>query len=221
MDQFHLRILYPYLWQLPNAIWTSITLSGLAIAFGLLIGIAGALAKRRERGFWRWLAAAYVEVLRNTPLLILLYLVFFGLPRLGFGRIGGYGSALIAMSLNCGAYMIEVLRAGLLAIPTGQHDAASALGLSRGLAFRFVTFPQMMRAIYAPLGNIFVQVLLGSSLASVVSVDEISDWMQNTGSETFRYFESFAVAGFVYIVLCQCIGLAKIIVGAMAFPDLR
>jgi polar amino acid transport system permease protein len=221
MDQFHLRVLYPYLWELPQAIWTSISLSGLAIAVGLLIGIVGALAKHRQRGFRRWLATAYVEVLRNTPLLILLYLIFFGMPRLGLGRIGGYGSALIAMSLNCGAYMIEILRAGLLSIPTGQYDAANALGLKRALTFRLVTFPQMIRAIYASLGNLFVQVLLGSSLASVVSVNEISDWMQNTGSETFRYFESFAIAGVVYISLCQCVGLGRILLGILLFPNLK
>jgi polar amino acid transport system permease protein len=221
MDQFHLRVLYPYLWQLPKAIGTTLSLSALAISFGLMIGIIGALARQGQREPWRWLSAAYVELIRNTPLLILLYLVFFGMPSLGLARIGGYGSAVIALSINCGGYMIEIFRAGLLAIPNGQHDAAKALGLRRSLAFRLVVLPQMMRAIYAPLGNIFVQVLLGSSLASVVSVNEVSDWMQNTGSDTFRYFESFAVAGIVYVVLCQSIGLVRLIVGSIAFPERR
>lgn len=221
MGQFHLRVLYPFLWLLPGAIWTSLSLSGLSIIFGLAIGIVGSIARNRDHGAARWLASAYVEIIRNIPLLILLYLVFFGLPRLGLVRIGGFGSALIAMSLNCGAYMIEILRSGLLAVPGGQHDAARALGLSRALAFRFIILPQMLRAIYPPLGNTFIQVLLGSSLASVVSVNEISDWMQNTGSETFRYFETFAVAGVVYIVLCQCINLSRLAVGALIFPAHR
>ena len=91
--------------------------------------------------------------------------------------------------------MIEVFRGGLEAILRGQYEAATALGLTGLQRFRRVIFPQLLRVTYPALGNVFIQVLLGSSLASVVAVSEIADWMQSAGSQTFRFFETFAVAG--------------------------
>ena len=217
MLQFHFRTVLPHLVDLPRAIATSLTLTGLAIAIGFPGGLVVLWLRRSRTPALRWIAVAYVEVLRNTPLLAILYLTYFGLPRLGL-RTGGTGSALVALSLNCSAYAAEVFRAGLLAVPPGQTDAAAALGLKGRQAFRLVLFPQVLATVYGPLGNIVIQVLLGSSLASAVAVGELADWMQNVGSETFRYFETFAIAGLCYVVLCQAVNLARLGLGRLILP---
>jgi polar amino acid transport system permease protein len=216
LQQLHFGALQSYWSALPAAVWATISLSALAVCIGLPIGLAGAVVRRDGARGLRWAFAAYVEFMRNTPLIVLLFLVYFGLPQTGL-RLNGYASALIALTLNCSAYMIEVFRGGLEAIPLGQYEAAAALGLIGWRRFRLVVFPQLLRIAYPALGNTFIQVLLGSSLASAVAVSEIADWMENAGSQTFRFFETFAVAGGVYIVLCQCINLARVIVGRLLF----
>jgi polar amino acid transport system permease protein len=210
------RTVFPYLGQLPRAISLTLWLSLLTIGLSFGIGIVGALARRSPSRAIRIFAGAYVEFMRNTPLLVLLYLVYFGVPQLGV-RVSGFTSALIALTLNSGAYMTEILRSGLLAIPRGQYDAAHSQGMGGFQTFRHIVFPQLLRVIYAPLGNQFIGVVLGSSLASVVAVDDVTSWMQTTGSETFRYLETFVVAGLIYVVLCQVINIGRLLVGRLLF----
>ena len=216
MNHLHFGQVYPYLGLLPAAVWVSVSLSVLAIALGLPVGLAGALVRRHGGRAARTICAACVEFIRNTPVIVLLYLVFFGLAEAGL-RVSGYGSALIALTLNGSAYMVEIFRGGLAAIPHGQYEAAASLGLPRRRIFRLVVWPQLLRVVYAPLGNVFIQILLGSSLASVVSAPEITDWMENAGSQSFRFFETFAIAGLVYIVLCQLVNLGRIMAGRLLF----
>ncbi|MGE0240558.1 MAG: amino acid ABC transporter permease, partial [Parvibaculaceae bacterium] len=132
------------------------------------------------------------------------YLVFFGLPQLGL-RFDGTWSVLIALGANATAYMIEVFRSGLLSIPSGQYHAAEAQGMRYHQVQLFVILPQVIRNVYESYGNICVGILLGSSLASVVSVNDLSHWMFQTGSDTFRYMETFLVCAGIYVVLAQLI----------------
>ena len=111
------------------------SLSLLAVLIGLPIGLGGALLRRDGSPLFRRITGAYVEFMRNTPLIVLLYLVFFGLPHTGL-RVGGYTSALVALTLNCSAYMIEIFRGGLAAIPRGQYEAAISQGFRGPLMFR-------------------------------------------------------------------------------------
>jgi polar amino acid transport system permease protein len=216
LQHLHFGALQPYWSALPGAVWATVSLSILAVCLGLPIGLVGAIVRRDGPRGLNWVFAAYVEFMRNTPLIVILFLVYFGLPQAGL-RLDGYESALIGLTLNCSAYMIEVFRGGLEAIPRGQYEAATTLGLTGWRRFRLVIFPQLLRVVYPALGNTFIQLLLGSSLASVVAVSEIADWMQNAGSQTFRFFETFAVAGGVYVVLCQCINVARLVVGKYLF----
>jgi polar amino acid transport system permease protein len=213
---FNLRTVVPYLGGLPEAAMVTVEVSVLTIVLSLGIGIGGVLLRRSRHPPLRVLGAAYVELMRNTPLLVLLYLVYFGLPQLGF-RVSGFQSALIALTINSGAYMTEIFRGGLAAISRGQYEAALSQGMTPAQTFRHVIFPQVFRIVYAPLGNQFIQVVLGSSLASVVAVNDVASWMQTAGSATFRYFETFLVAGIVYVGLCQAINLARIATGRILF----
>jgi His/Glu/Gln/Arg/opine family amino acid ABC transporter permease subunit len=218
--QFSLRAILPYFDQLPDALVNTILLSALTIFISSLVGLAGALMRTNPNRWIRVLGTAYVEVMRNVPLVVLLYLVYFGLPEIGW-RLDGFSSALLALTLNSGAYMTEIFRGGLLAIPRGQYEAARSQAMSGLQVFRYVIFPQVFRIIYAPLGNQLIAVVLGSSLASVVAVPELTSWMGTTGSASFRYFETFVVAGFLYVILCQIINLARIVTGHLLFRSSR
>jgi polar amino acid transport system permease protein len=214
--RFSLQAILPYVDQLPDALATTLLLSVLTILLSSIMGLVGAVVRTSPNSWVRPLGTAYVEAMRNVPLVVLLYLVYFGLPEIGW-RLDGFSSALLALTLNSGAYMTEIFRGGLLAIPRGQYEAGWSQGM-RGLqVFRYVIFPQVFRIIYAPLGNQFIAVVLGSSLASVVAVPELTSWMGTTGSASFRYFETFVVAGLLYVVLCQLINVARIITGRLLF----
>ena len=113
--------------------------------------------------------------------------------------------------------MAEIIRAGLVAVPTGQFEAAAAQGFSTLQSFRHIVFPQVFRTIYAPLGNQVIAVILASSLASVIAVDEVASWMETVGSTSFRFFETFVVAAVVYLVLCQAVNLARLAIGHFLF----
>ncbi len=213
---FTLRTIYPYLGELQQAAWVTLSLSVLAIVISIVIGSGVAVMRRSTRRVLRFLGAAYVEVMRNTPLLVILYIVYFGLPAFGL-RLSSFNAALIGLSLNAAGYMAEIIRAGLVAVPGGQFEAAAAQGFSTLQSFRHVVFPQVFRTIYAPLGNQVIAVILASSLASAVAVDEVASWMETVGSTSFRFFETFMVAAVMYLVLCQIVNLARLGIGRMLF----
>jgi polar amino acid transport system permease protein len=151
---------------------------------------------------------------------VVLYFVYFMIPTIGL-RLSSFQSALMAMSLHAGAYMTEILRAGLIAVPYGQYEAGHAQGMSRWQILRYVVMPQVFRTIYAPLGNQLIAIILASSLTSAIAVNEIASWMQTAGAASFRYFETFLVAAAVYLVLSQVVNLARIRIGRKLFPAAR
>jgi polar amino acid transport system permease protein len=213
---FTLRTIYPYLGTLWSAAWLTLSLSLLAIVISLVIGAGIAVMRRSKSKLLRFFGAAYVEVMRNTPLLVILYIVYFAGPNIGI-RLSSFTAALIGLSLNSAGYMAEILRAGLIAISHGQIEAAQAQGFTALQAFRHIILPQVLRTVYAPLGNQVIAVILASSLASAVAVDEVASWMETVGSTSFRFFETFVVAALVYLVLCQAVNLARIGIGRALF----
>ena len=178
---------------------------------------AGIVILRRSTSrLLRVLDASYVEVMRNTPLLVILYVIYFAGPTIGV-RLSSFNAALIGLSVNSAGYMAEILRAGLIALAPGQVEAAQAQGLTAVQTFRYVVFPQVFRTIYAPLGNQVIAVILASSLASVIALNEVASWMETVGSTSFRFFETFTVAAGVYLVLCQTVNLGRIAIGRLLF----
>ena len=212
MYEFNLAGLLPYLEPLPSAIVTTLWMSVLASLISIGIGLVGALCRIHRNIVLRFIGAAYVEVLRNIPLLVVIYLIFFGLAQVGL-RVDGFNSALIALTLNAGAYMTEIFRGGLVAIPHGQYEAARSQGMTARQLFLYVVFPQVFRIIYAPLGNLLIGIVISSSLASVIGVEDVTTWMRRAGDETFRYMESFLAVGVVYVVLAQAINGGRIVTG--------
>ena len=149
---FTLRTIYPFLDDLQRAAGVTLLLSVLAIVISIALGSVIAVMRRSPSRLLRIAGAVYVEIMRNTPLLVILYIVYFGLPSFGL-RLSSFNAALIGLSLNAAGYMAEIVRAGLVAVPGGQFEAAAAQGFTTLQSFRHIVFPQVFRTIYAPLGN--------------------------------------------------------------------
>lgn len=211
MYEFDIAAIARYFTLIPEALWVTFYLTFTTIAVSTVFGILGALGRTSDSLVLRTTLTAYTEFLRNVPLIVIIYLVFFGLPQFGL-RFNGTWSVLIALCANATAYMIEVFRGGIMSIPRGQYLAAQAQGMHYHQTQLLVILPQVVRNVYESYGNICVGILLGSSLASVVSVNDLSHWMFQTGSDSFRYMETFLVCAGIYVVLAQLItGLREIL----------
>lgn len=174
--------------------------AGISVAAGLIIGIAGAAARVSPIVALRNATSAYVEAIRNTPMLVQLYFVFYGLPRLGI-RLDSNATALVALSLYCGAYMIEILRANIEGVGRGQVEAARALGLSEAAVFTSVVLPQAMRSSLPALGGQVIVMIKISSLASVIGAVELTYRVVDIVAENYRSFELYAMAGLAYLAM--------------------
>jgi polar amino acid transport system permease protein len=179
---------------------TTLWLTAAALAAGLTIGVVLALMRLSRRRWLRAPAWLYLWVFRGTPLLVQLIVIYTGLPQLGL-RFGVVASALLGLSLNEAAYLAEIIRAGIASVPQGQRDAARALGLRPALAFRLVIAPQAMRLILPPLGNSVNGLLKTTSLASVISMEELLRRTQMLVQERFMVLELFAVAALYYLAM--------------------
>jgi polar amino acid transport system permease protein len=179
---------------------TTLWLTAAALAAGLAVGVVLALMRLSRRRWLRAPAWFYLWVFRGTPLLVQLIVIYTGLPQLGL-RLGVVASALLGLSLNEAAYLAEIIRAGIASVPQGQRDAARALGLRPALAFRFVIAPQAMRLILPPLGNSVNGLLKTTSLASVISMEELLRRTQMLVQERFMVLELFAVAALYYLAM--------------------
>jgi His/Glu/Gln/Arg/opine family amino acid ABC transporter permease subunit len=218
MYNFNLQEIYPFLGKLPSAILLTVELTAIAIFLSTILGVGLALMRRSESRTLRVIGVLYVEIIRNMPIIVLVYLIYFGLPELGW-RPNGFICAIIAMTLNSGAFMTETFRAGIIAIPSGQYEASRSQGMTWWQMFRLVIFPQILRVSYAPLGNQLIGVIMASSIASVITVEEVTAWMVDTGAVTYRYFETFTIAAIVYLILCQTTNLGRVAVGRYLFRN--
>lgn len=175
-----------------------LTVAGLA--GGLVLGLAIALLRASKQKAISRLAQGYIWFFRGTPLLIQMVMIYSGLPQLGI-KFGVLTSVILTLVLNEAAYMAEIIRGGFLAIPPGQHDAAKALGLSRTLALRKVLLPQATRIILPALGNSVNGLLKATSIASVISMEELMRRSEMIMQVKFDVLEVFAAAAIYYLVL--------------------
>jgi polar amino acid transport system permease protein len=167
---------------------------------GTVLSILGAAARRSRHRWLRELIAAYVEFVRNTPFLVQLFFIFFGLPTLGV-RLDPIVSAILAMTLNMAAYTTEIVGAGLDAVPRGQREAAMALGLRPPQVFVKIVLPQAMKVIYPALTSQIVIMMLESAVVSQIAVRELTYEADMVQARTFRAFETYLVVTLVYLGL--------------------
>jgi polar amino acid transport system permease protein len=182
--------------------WLTIRLSALAMVLGLAVGVAGAYAKTSRILPLRWLVSVYVEVIRNTPFLVQLFIIYFSLPGLGI-RLESNQAALLAMVINLGAYAVEIVRAGIEAIPRGQSEAARALALTRFQVFRYVVLVPAISTVYPALASQFIILMLASSLVSAISAIELTAVTNSLQSTTFRSFEFYFAATGIYLAMAM------------------
>jgi polar amino acid transport system permease protein len=181
------------------AIFT-VVLSAVTVLFGLIVGVAGAAMRLSRSRLLSGIAVAYVEIIRNTPFLVQIYIVYFGLPQLGI-RISAVVAAVLSLTLYAGAYITEIVRAGILTVPKGQVEAARTLGLSPYRTFRHVVMVPALSAIFPALTSQFVLIMLASSVVSVISVPELTGVANDIQGQTFRSLEAFLVVAAIYLVV--------------------
>jgi polar amino acid transport system permease protein len=167
---------------------------------GIVLSILGAAARRSRHAILRQAIAAYVELIRNTPFLVQLFFIFFGLPSLGI-RLNPVLAAILAMTLNMTAYTTEIVGSGLDAVPKGQSEAALALGLHRRLVFIKVVLPQALKVIFPALASQIVIMMLESAAVSQIAVRELTYEADVLQARTFRAFETYLVITMIYLGL--------------------
>ena len=205
--------------NLDELLWgtlNTLRLSAIAMVLSLAFAIVGALLRTSGPKAVQALVASYVEIIRNTPFLVQVFMIFFGLPTLGL-RLDANGAALVAMVLNGSAYTIEIVRAGIESISVGQMDAAKAIGLKSLQSFRLVVLPQALKVMLAPLGSQFILLMLNSSIVSVVSADELMAAAQDLQSRTFRPFETYIIVFVIYFALSMLFQAAFALIDRWAF----
>ena len=184
---------------LTGVLWT-IALSLLAAVVGVGVGIACAWARTHGAGWLKWLVGTYVELIRNTPFIVQLFFIFFGLPAAGI-KLSPELASMIAMVINLGAYATEIIRAGVDATPRGQIEAGLSLALTPAQVFTRVVLPPALRTVWPALVSQIIIVMLGSAVCGQISVQELSYAANLIQSRNFRAFEAFIVATLIYLLL--------------------
>ena len=183
-----------------EGIAVTLGLTAVASVFGIALGIGGAAVLRADRPWSNRLIGGYVELIRNTPFIVQMFFIFFGLPSLGL-RFDALQAAAIAMTINLGAYAIEIMRAGLESVPAGQAEAGRSMGMRSVHIFVLIVLPQALATVYPALVSQITITMLESAVVSqiaVVDLTHVADFIQ---SRNFRSFETYLVVTVIYLVL--------------------
>ena len=197
---FRFNALLPYTSEIVRGVLLTLQLSAVTMIVGLIIGLLVAVASTSPARAVRLPARVYVEAIRNTPLLVQLFIVFFGLPSIGI-RLGANTAAVIALSINLGAYSAEILRAGFESVRPSQIEAGRSLGLTARQTFRHVVLFPAIKSIYPALASQFVLLMLTTSVVSSIGATELFNQAAFIDSRTYRSFEVYALITLSYLVL--------------------
>ena len=176
----------------------TIQISLISITLGLIIGIIGALFRTSGNRFLDWIALAYVELIRNTPYLIQLFFIFFGLPNLGI-KLTAEQAAIVSLAVNFGAYSTEIVRSGVESIPKGQIEAGLAIGFKNLAVFRYIVLPPALANIYPSLVGQVILAVLFTSVVSQVAAEDLTYAGDYLNSRTFRSFEIYFTISLLYL----------------------
>ncbi|WP_213878372.1 cystine ABC transporter permease [Pseudomonas sp. dw_358] len=182
--------------------WYTVVLSLGGMFFGLLLGFGLALMRLAHSRVLQWTARIYVSFFRGTPLLVQLFVIYYGLPELGI-ELEPLPAALIGFSLNMGAYACEILRAAISSIDRGQWEAAASIGMTRAQTLRRAILPQAARTALPPLGNSFISLVKDTALAATIQVPELFRQAQLITARTFEIFTMYLAAALIYWVLAS------------------
>jgi polar amino acid transport system permease protein len=206
--QFRFDAVWNNLPFLMEGLWLTVAISFLALAMSMVLGLLVAIVRMSKNRAVSLIAAGYVEVFRDTPVLVQLFWFYYVLPILLGVQISAFGAALTGLTLHSAAYLGEVYRAGIQAVPSGHVEAAKVLGLKPSQTFVRIVLPQAFRTIMPPLVNNFVDLIKLSSLASVFAVGEITRKATELSAATFRPLEIFTFIAVIYFFICWPLSLA-------------
>ncbi len=222
--QYHWNFFFDSLFRpdgfILSGIWLTVSISVTSQIIGVILGVFGALGKQARRRGIRWFANFYVWIFRGTPLLVQISLLYYGLsvskiygwPPInvfGFAIPGAIQAGIVALGLNEGAYMTEIVRAGIISVDPGQMEAAKSLGMTYGKAMRRIVLPQAARVIIPPLGNEFNNMLKTTSLLVIISVPELYVIFSQKQGNFFAPFEFFLAAAVWYLLLTTIWGVIQ------------
>ncbi len=219
---------FSFFWDADNAYWQDLAYGALlsaeltivALVCGFLVGTCAAVGRVTGPGWLRWTIATYVEIIRNTPLLVQTFWLFFGLSSIGF-RVPAFAAAVIALTINVGAYSCEIIRAGIESIHKGQVEAAESLALGPISTFLDVILPPAIEKVLPALASQFVLMMLASSIMAQISAEELMAAASRTQSETFRGFEIYIVVAVIYLVMSIILRFIILGLGWIVFPRRR
>jgi len=183
-----------------------LALAVVSILIGCGIGLVAAFAMLSRNTVARMLATAYVTAIRNTPILVLIFFSYFALPQMGV-RLGKIESFVVTLAIYAGAYLTEVFRAGLLALPRGLREAGLAIGLTERQTRTSIIVPVMVRSVLPSLSNNFISLFKDTSLAAAIAVPELTFHARKINVESFRVIETWLVASLMYVTACYLIAM--------------
>jgi polar amino acid transport system permease protein len=214
---FDFAAVVPFVPVLVKGIGVTTELIGIGATIGVAVGIFGAWAKTFGPAWLRVPVSAYVELIRNTPFLIQLFFIFFGLPSLGL-RLTEMQAAILAMVVNLGAYSTEIIRAGIQATAKGLVEAGASLAMSRLQIFRYIVLKPALQRIWPALSSQIVIVMLGSAVVSQIAAEDLTFAANFIQSRNFRAFEVYFIATAIYLLLAVILRQLLRSIGWWIFP---
>jgi polar amino acid transport system permease protein len=212
--------LLPYWPVFLNGAWLTLKMTAVAVVVGVAVGTAVAFAKRSKIKPLARVCSAYIEVVRNTPFLVQIFLLYFGLASFGI-RMPTFAAAVLAMIINIAAYAAEIIRAGLESVPRGQIEAAECLGLSKWRIGWHVMLQPSIEKVYPALTSQFLLMMQASAMASQISAEELTAIANTVQSDTFRSLETYIVVAALYLVLSLLIKFLTGLLGEYVFRRRR
>jgi polar amino acid transport system permease protein len=212
----HFSQVLEYIPYLIGGAWISLQIAFLAFCGGMVIGLAGAMAKTFGNRVLRAIVGAYVTFFTNTPQLVQIYFIFFGLPQFGL-VLSSYEAVLVGMTLNAGAYATEIQRAGFISVRKSELEAAETMGMSLLQSVRYVILPHLARVLYPPFSNLYIIMTLGTSMAAIFGVEELTGRSFNVNAITFRSIEIFSITAGLYILVTIAASFILLYLGRWLF----
>jgi polar amino acid transport system permease protein len=212
----HFSQVLEYIPYLIGGAWISLQIAFLAFCGGMVVGLAGAMAKTFGNRVLRAIVGAYVTFFTNTPQLVQIYFIFFGLPQFGL-VLSSYEAVLVGMTLNAGAYATEIQRAGFISVRKSELEAAETMGMSLLQSVRYVILPHLARVLYPPFSNLYIIMTLGTSMAAIFGLEELTGRSFNVNARTFRSIEVFSITAGLYILVTIAASFILLYLGRWLF----
>jgi len=194
--------------MLKGALYYTLPLTLITFSIGLILALLTALARISSIKLLQWIARFYVSIIRGTPLLVQLYIIFYGLPSIHI-TINPFPAAVIGFSLNVGAYASEIIRAAILSIPKGQWEAGYSINMNYSQILRRIILPQAVRVSIPPLSNTFISLVKDTSLASLILVTEMFRKAQEIAATTYEFLLLYSEAALIYWIICFILSIIQ------------